>query len=101
MDICGKNLDDTMTKNLRSLRIPEGFKGQHLVVIPDIIRRRFERHPLLSGMLVTDAGFFPHASRHFMERPRGAATTLLIVCLAGRGWVRIGEREHSVEPGHM
>jgi len=37
--------------------IPEGFKGQHLVVVPEIIRRRFERHPLLDGLLVTDAGF--------------------------------------------
>src|SRR5882724_7471478 len=81
--------------------IPEGFKGQHLVVVPEIIRRRFERHPLLDGLLVTDAGFFPHASGHFMERREGATTTLLIVCLAGRGWVRIGDREHVVEPGNI
>lgn len=101
MDVFGKNLDDPMATNHHTRRIPEGFKGQHLVVVPDIIRRRFERHPLLSGLLVTDAGFFPHANRHFMERPRGAATTLLIVCLAGRGWVRIAGREFGVEPGHV
>ncbi|MBI5382326.1 MAG: AraC family transcriptional regulator [Opitutae bacterium] len=82
-------------------RILEGFKGQHLIVVPDDIRWRFERHPLLSGLFVTDAGFFPHASWHFVERPKGAATTLVILCLAGRGWVRIGGRELAVEPGNV
>lgn len=101
MDNPWKKLDDPMTTMLATKRIPEGFKGQHLIVVPEIIRRRFRRHPLLSGVLVTDAGFFPHANWHFVERPLGAPTTLVIACLAGQGWVRLGKRELTVAPGDV
>lgn len=82
-------------------RVKEGFKGQHLMVVPLGIRRRFERHPLLQGLFVTDAGFFPHASWHHVERPQGIASTLVIVCLAGRGWRRVEGRELPVEAGDI
>jgi len=80
-------------------RIREGFKGQHLVVVPEEIRRRHGRHPLLRGLFVTDAGFFPHADRHYVERAQGAETTLVLVCLAGHGWAKSGTREVAVAPG--
>src|SRR5580658_1587214 len=72
-------------------RIPEGFPGQRLVVLPVSVRERVKTHPLLSGVLVTDAGIFPSAKSHFIERKDGVSTSLLIACLAGRGWVKISE----------
>jgi AraC family transcriptional regulator, arabinose operon regulatory protein len=86
-----------------SERKPEGFRGQRLVVLPAPVRQRSENHPLLRGLLVTDAGIFPQAKAHFIERPNGAPTTLLIVCLAGRGWVRLGLNEPtlSIVPGML
>ncbi|WP_342750652.1 AraC family transcriptional regulator [Termitidicoccus mucosus] len=69
----------------------EGFRGQRLVVLPAGVRERLRAHPLLRGLLVTDAGVFPHAAAHLIERPGGAPTTLLLLCTAGRGWVRLAD----------
>jgi AraC-like DNA-binding protein len=80
-------------------RIPEGFRSQRLVVLPALVRQRMQAHPLLQGLLVTDAGIFLQARHHFIERRHGASTTLVIVCLAGTGWVRIGDQIHAVTPG--
>ncbi len=74
----------------------EGFAGQHLVIVPAPIRDAMERHALLSGLLVTDAGYFPCAKGHRVERPQGAATHLLILCTQGRGWIQSGDRQAEV-----
>lgn len=58
-------------------------------------------HRLLKGLLVTDAGYFPAAEGHRVERPHGATTHLLIICLAGRGWVRSAEKESAVAAGEV
>ena len=69
-------------------KIREGFRGQHLVVLPRSIVSEGARHPLLSGLQVTDVGLFPRAQRHEVVRPQGAESTLLILCTAGRGWAQ-------------
>lgn len=79
----------------------EGFAGQHLVVLPPPVRKTAADHPLLRALLVTDAGFFPRAAGHRVERPQGSATHLLIACIAGRGWVRAGGRTQPVAPGDL
>jgi len=66
----------------------EGFSGQHLLVLPEPLRSVSRGHPLLRGLCVTDAGYFPSARHHLVERPHGAPTTLVILCLGGEGWVR-------------
>lgn len=68
----------------------EGFPGQHLFVLPAPVRSNATVHPLLRGLLVTDAGYFPKAEGHRAERPQGCSTHLLIVCLRGAGWLRPG-----------
>jgi AraC-like DNA-binding protein len=83
-------------------RIAEGFRGQRLVVLPATVRERVQTHPLLNGLLVTDAGIFPSARLHFIERKHGVPTTLLIACLAGHGWVKMPEEaEQQVVPGSL
>jgi len=83
-------------------RIPEGFRGQRLVVLPESVRIHAQTHPLFQGLLVTDAGIFPHAKSHFIERNHGVPTTLLIVCLAGKGWFRLASGPtQPVEPGSL
>jgi len=69
----------------------EGFVGQHLVVLPDGVIRTMRGHPLLRTLFPTATGFFPEASGHLVERPDGAPDLILIACLSGRGWVRIGD----------
>jgi AraC family transcriptional regulator, arabinose operon regulatory protein len=68
----------------------EGFSGQRLVVLPPTVVEAARRHPLLGGLLPTDAGFFSQARGHWVERPEGAPGHVLILCLAGRGCFRLG-----------
>lgn len=76
-----------------------GFPGQHLVVLPEPLRVRARSHALLRGLHVTDAGYFPVAQQHRVERPAGAPTTLVILCLRGGGWVRCGSETRAVTAG--
>ncbi len=80
----------------------EGFHGQAQIVIPAPLRRAFAPHPLLRGLFITDAGFYPRAAGHLVERPEGASTHLIIACLRGRGWVRAAAgRRFELERGDI
>jgi AraC family transcriptional regulator, arabinose operon regulatory protein len=96
-------MDDPMMKSSRFVH--DGFSGQHMVVLPRPVVQAAARHPLLRSLLATDAGFFPEAAAHGVEREKGVAGTILIVCRAGRGWLRIGRgkdaAEHAVGPGDV
>lgn len=81
--------------------IRDGFSGQHMLVLPGPLAEAARRHPLLSGLLVTDAGYFPNARNHHVDRPRGITTTLLILCLKGEGWVKSGGEKRTVGEGDL
>lgn len=72
-----------------------------MIVLPDPVRRVAAVHPLLRSLFVTDAGYFPRATGHRVERPLGSSTHLLIACLQGRGWVRGAERVEVVGAGDV
>ena len=82
-------------------RRADGFVGQHLTVLPKPVREEAQGHPLLRNLLVTDAGYFPHAEGHYVERERGAPTHLLIACLRGRGWYRCPSGHRLVKSGDL
>ena len=77
----------------------DGFAGQHQVVLPEPVRLASRGHPLLCSLLVTDAGYYPEANRHFIERSEGAPANVLILCLRGRGWVRVGGETRAMAAG--
>jgi len=79
----------------------DGFAGQHMIVLPDPMREHARRHELLRGLHVTDAGYFPAAANHLVERPQGAPTTLVILCLRGSGWVKIDGKLRPVQAGDL
>lgn len=79
----------------------DGFEGQHMLVLPAPVVAQARRHPLLHGLHVTDAGYFPAAENHFVERPDGAPTTLVILCLRGAGWVRTGGNTREITAGDL
>jgi AraC-like DNA-binding protein len=83
----------------RTLR--DGFKNQHMIVLPEPLRVAARRHRLLSGLFVTDAGYFPAAANHLVERLHGAETTLVILCLRGHGWVRSAAGRRTVAAGDL
>lgn len=83
------------------MAIEEGFRGQRLVLVPRPMVSAALHHPVTRRLLVTDAGYYPDASGHEMRRPRGAPEHIVIVCVSGQGWARIGEQTHRVPAGTL
>ena len=99
------NIDDPLMFPKRQGSVREGFPGQQMVVLPRPVVHNSTRHPLLKSLHITDAGFFPEAALHGVERPTGAEGTILMVCRAGCGWLRLGASERiasqPVGPGDI
>lgn len=79
----------------------EGFAGQRVCVVPRPIVALAREDAILGRLLPTDAGFFPPAAHHRVNRPRGAAELVLIYGVRGRGWVKWGDETHAVGPGDL
>jgi AraC family transcriptional regulator of arabinose operon len=73
-----------------------GFPNQRLVVVPrPLVREALER-PVTRRLVVTDAGVFPAAGEHGRYRPQGTDETIVILCVAGAGWVETGGARYDV-----
>ncbi|SEF00974.1 helix-turn-helix domain-containing protein [Ruania alba] len=63
----------------------DGFPGQRMRVLPRPLVARATGRGLTSRLLVSDAGYFPHAANHGRIRPHGAREAVVLVCTDGRG----------------
>lgn len=79
----------------------EGFSGQRIVVLPRSVAAAALKQNLLRDLLPTDAGFFPKAAGHFIERNAGVDQAILIYCVKGHGWCEIGGNHHKIRPGQL
>lgn len=79
--------------------VRDGFPGQRLRVLPVPITSAALAAPITERLLVTDAGFFPHAVDHGRVRPSGAKQTIVIICTAGEGRVVLDGSAHRVTAG--
>jgi len=76
-----------------------GFANQRLVVVPRPLVREALARPITRHLVVTDAGVFPAAEDHGRHRPVGAEETIIILCVAGRGWVETAGARTEVGKG--
>lgn len=81
------------------VRVKEGFPGQRLVIIPPVILERALQLPVCRWLMPTHIGRFDHARNHFVERPKGTQGHVLIVCLEGEGFARIGAQSWPMRQG--
>ena len=59
-----------------------------------------EREDLLTASLfVTAIGYYPHAGHHYCRRDEGCGDHVLIYCVDGSGWYRLGGRTCEVSAG--
>jgi AraC-like DNA-binding protein len=94
----------TMAKTGRSqnrIEKGEGFRGQRIVVLPRSVVAAARQQPLLSGLVLTDIGFFPRANGHLRERPDGVQQAIFIYCTHGAGWCEMAGRSHVVKAGDL
>ncbi|MFF1253461.1 helix-turn-helix domain-containing protein [Pseudarthrobacter sp. NPDC058329] len=73
-----------------------GFQNQRLVVVPRPLVREALTRPVTRRLVVTDAGVFPVAEAHGRYRPQGAQETIVMICVAGAGWVETAGSRHDV-----
>ncbi|PZG01095.1 AraC family transcriptional regulator [Micromonospora deserti] len=79
----------------------DGFPGQRLHVLPRLlVKQALQRKPT-SRMLVTDAGYFPHAAMHRRSRVAGAPEAIVIMCAEGGGWCELAGVRHDVGPNEV
>lgn len=65
----------------------DGFEHQRLSVVPQPLVDAALSRPVTRRAVVTDAGYFPRAAGHARSRENGAAEAIIIVCVAGSGWI--------------
>lgn len=73
-----------------------GFLNQRLVVVPRPLIREALARAVTRRLVVTDAGVFPDAAEHGRHRAHGAEEGIVIVCVAGTGWVETGGSRFDV-----
>lgn len=63
----------------------DGFKGERSLVMPQAVIRLLENDPLVSGLFITDIGYYPHALFHFRQREDPINEHVFIYCVDGEG----------------
>jgi AraC family transcriptional regulator, arabinose operon regulatory protein len=79
----------------------EGFAGQRIVVLPRSVVARAEQHPLMTGIIPTDVGHFPHATGHLRERLAGVDQAIFIYCTKGAGWCELSGGYYPIKRGEL
>lgn len=74
----------------------DGFLGERSIVIPPMIVKMEEQDPLVSSLYTTDIDYYPHATHHYRNRQQAIDQYVLIYCVNGSGWYRIGDMEYQV-----
>ena len=74
-----------------TLRLKEGFSGERKIVLPLQVVEMEREDALMAGLHVTDIGFYPRAAHHFCQRREPIGQHVLIYCVEGHGWYRIGD----------
>ncbi|WP_316789790.1 AraC family transcriptional regulator [Pedobacter frigoris] len=91
-----------MENETADIKKKEGFNGQKAIVLPrSIISKDCTTNPLLSGMYITDIGFYPKAKFHYRERDHGLDQYILLYCVDGKGEVKIEKNAYALSTGNF
>lgn len=74
----------------------DGFMGERSIVLPPMVVEMEENDPLVSNLYLTDIGYYPHATYHYINRQKAIDQYVLIYCVDGSGWYRIDGIEYKV-----
>lgn len=71
----------------------DGFQGERSIVLPPDVVKMESEDSLASSLYVTDIGYYPSALYHYRERTNPIPQYVLIYCVSGSGWYRVGEKD--------
>lgn len=99
MHVSTIDLDDSLIlAYVATMYLRDGFPGQRLHVLPAPLVTEASRRQPTSLLLVTDAGYFPHAAKHGRVRRTGSAQAIVIMCADGAGWCEVAGVRHEIGP---
>jgi AraC-like DNA-binding protein len=96
MDFVVFVMDDLLVE-----RRAEGFAGQQLYWVPQVVLQRIEARPFTRHAVVTCLGYYPDTRGHFVERPEGLEEYVLIFVETGAGWIETGGKREDVAAGEV
>ncbi|MFI3322516.1 MAG: AraC family transcriptional regulator [Rikenellaceae bacterium] len=76
----------------------DGFKGSRAIVVPKMVIDEIECKSFSSKLHITDIGYYPSAHLHHIKRDNGISQYVLIYCVDGEGWYKIGGKRYEVKP---
>ncbi len=79
------------------IKIKDGFSGSRDIVLPPYVQQEFVKDPLLTALNITDIGYYPEASHHYIDRPQGIKQYVFIYCVNGAGQYRVGDNSYQVK----
>ena len=82
-------------------RMTEGFPKQRMVVLPRPVVDRALRRMLPLQLVPSDIGYFPDAANHYVDRPQGTHQCIVMLCIRGKGWVKLGKDVYDLNPGNL
>ncbi|MCC8070511.1 MAG: AraC family transcriptional regulator [Bacteroidales bacterium] len=82
---------------MATVRLKDGFIGERYLVLPKMVVDMLEDDELTRQLYITDIGFYPSAQHHYRERLQPIDQFVLIYCVGGAGWYRIGNTCYEVK----
>lgn len=74
----------------------DGFIGERFIVLSPMVVEMEANDPLVSNLYLTDIGYYPRATNHYRCRQQAIDQYVLIYCVDGSGWYRVGEEQYAV-----
>jgi len=97
-----KKLDKTrIIGHCGAMTVEEGFPDQRLRVLPRPLVQTALSRPGTRSLVVTDAGHFPRASAHGIDRAQPIREAVVLLCTQGSGWCAIDGVQHRVLTGQV
>ncbi len=84
------------------MRKKEGFNGQRAIMIPrKVLSMQCAKNDVINECYITDIGYYPKASHHYVKRNPGVDQNILIYCIEGRGWLHCARGEQVISAGNF
>lgn len=77
----------------------DSFYGDRSIVMSRKLLKEIWSNELISGLFITDMGYYPHAVNHYRKRGKGISEHILIYCVHGNGMIRMQGQTFVLESG--
>ena len=91
----------SMDDPIKSIKKREGFPGERISRLSKAALKYCAMDPIIADWYPTSCGSFPQADAHWVHRPRGQDSHILMFCSSGRGFVGTEAQQLDIPLHHM